>query len=459
MQTYSIAIIDDEEHVREGITLALRTRYRVSAFATAEEGLKAFEGEVPDLVLLDVGLPGMNGIEALTVIKRNHPEVVVIMITAYEDLETVISTMKLGAWDYQVKPLQMEGLLVNIENGMETIALRKEIQALQEQSLKDNFPCFVAESDAITDVVELVKKVAQSPDTAILITGETGTGKELIAGAIHHRSPNFKGPLVTVNCAAIPDELLESELFGYEKGAFSGADTRGKKGLVEEAAGGTLFLDEVGDLSPEAQAKLLRFLEAGEYYRVGGTRKMHVKTRVISATNKDLEDLVRQGTFRQDLFYRLAVINIRVPSLNRRREDILPIARNFLFEFGQKFGKKFTGLSQEAEKALTDNDWAGNIRQLKNCLEKATLLGEPPLVTEQDLGLGPCLEPETFLPGTTCLPELTNQGIDLPGLLEDTERKYMQSALTLADNNETQAARLLHMSRDTFRYRRKKLAV
>ncbi|HKK32559.1 MAG TPA: sigma-54 dependent transcriptional regulator [Desulfomicrobiaceae bacterium] len=457
MPPYSIAIIDDEEHVREGIALALHTRYAVTTFATAEEALSAFERESPDLILLDVGLPGINGIEALKIIKRDHPETVVVMITAYEDLETVISSMKLGAWDYQVKPLQMEGLLVTIENGLQTIALRKEIQALQEKSLRDNFPCFVAESEAIIDVVDLVKKVAQSPDTSILITGETGTGKELIAGAIHHRSPNFKGPLITVNCAAIPDELVESELFGYEKGAFSGADAKGKKGLVEEAAGGTLFLDEVGDLSPEAQAKLLRFLEAGEYYRVGGTRKMHVQTRVISATNKDLEGLVRQETFRQDLYYRLAVINIRVPALNRRREDILPIARNFLFEFGRKFGKKFTGLSTDAEKTLKSYNWEGNIRQLKNCLEKATLLGEPPLVTEHDLGLTRCLEREAHSPGTSGLPELRDQGIDLPELLEDTERNYMERALQLADNNETKAARLLRMSRDTFRYRRKKL--
>jgi DNA-binding NtrC family response regulator len=400
----------------------------------------------------------MNGIDALATIRNDHPEVLVIMITAYEDLDTVISSMRLGAWDYQVKPLQMEGLLVTIKNGLETIALRKEVQALQEQSLRDNFPCFVAESDAITDVVDLVGKVARSPDTSILITGETGTGKELIAGAIHYRSPNFQGPLITVNCAAIPDDLVESELFGYEKGAFSGADARGKKGLVEEAAGGTLFLDEVGDLSQEAQAKLLRFLETGEYYRVGGTGKHHVRTRVVSATNKDLEELVREGTFRQDLFYRLAVVNIRVPSLNRRREDILPISRRFLYEFGQKFGKGFTGLTPEAEEMLRTHDWKGNIRQLKNCLEKATLLGEPPLLTPEDLGLSdrPHGDAPPSLPKTE-LPELSSRGMDLPAFLEDTERSYMEKALDLAEGNESRAAKLLSMSRDAFRYRRKKL--
>ena len=288
MITYSIYIVDDEQTIREGITMALETKYQVKAFPTAETAIDVIKSYPPDLVLLDIGLPGMNGIEALRKIKSLYPNILVIMITAYEDIDTVISAMKLGAYDYVVKPIHMDGLEVTIRNALETISLRKEVQILQEKYLKENLPCFIAESNAIQDVMDFIGMVAKSPDTPILIFGETGTGKELIASAIHYRSPNFKNPLVTVNCASIPRDLVESELFGYEKGAFSGASPSGKKGLIEEAANGTLFLDEVGDLSLEAQAKLLRFLENGEYYRVGGTKKLQILTRVVSATNKNL---------------------------------------------------------------------------------------------------------------------------------------------------------------------------
>src|SRR4030067_1511984 len=259
MISYSIFVIDDEDTIREGITMALEADYQIKTFSTAETAIGVIKENPPDLILLDIGLPGMSGIEALRKIKALHADVLVIMVTAYEDIDTVISAMKLGASDYVVKPIHMEGLEVTVRNALETIRLRKEVQILQERYLKENLPCFIGESNAIHDVVEFVGMVAKSPDTPILILGETGTGKELIASAIHYRSPNFRGPLITVNCAAIPRDLIESELFGYEKGAFSGASALGKKGLIEEAANGTLFLDEVGDLSPEAQAKLLRF--------------------------------------------------------------------------------------------------------------------------------------------------------------------------------------------------------
>ncbi|MGD1999507.1 MAG: sigma-54 dependent transcriptional regulator, partial [Desulfobacterales bacterium] len=273
MTPYTVYVVDDEEVAREGVVLALKKLYRIKGFANAEDTIEAVLNNPPDLVLLDIGLPGMSGIEALRKIKGLYPEVIVIMITAYEDVQTVVSAMKQGAYDYVVKPLQMNTLMVTVRNALETIKLRKEIQLLHEKYLKENLPGFIGESDAIQDVMEVVTKVAKSPDTSIVILGETGTGKELIAKAIHYRSPNFEGPMISVNCAAIPKDLIESELFGYEKGAFSGADKSGKEGLVEKAAEGTLFLDEVADLSMEAQAKLLRFLEEGEYYRVGGTKK------------------------------------------------------------------------------------------------------------------------------------------------------------------------------------------
>ena len=273
MNKFSIIVVDDEKIIRDGISMVLDEAYRVSAYPDAEKALTAMKKNQPDLVLLDIGLPGMSGIDALKAIRSEYPEVLVIMITAYEDVDTVIAAMKAGAHDYVVKPLQMEGLEVTIGNALDTIRLKKEVQALQTKYLNEHIPCFIGESKAIQNVMDFIKTVARSPDTPVLIQGETGTGKELIAAAIHYNSPNWKSPFATVNCAAIPKDLIESELFGYTKGAFSGADAAGKKGLVEAAADGTLFLDEVGDLSLEAQAKLLRFLELGEFYPLGGIPK------------------------------------------------------------------------------------------------------------------------------------------------------------------------------------------
>jgi DNA-binding NtrC family response regulator len=460
MMTYSIYVVDDEKTAREGLALALKKNYNVQAFGVAEEAINALNSAPPDLVLLDIGLPGMSGIEALKAIKHQHPDVIVIMITAYEDVKTVVSAMKFGAYDYVVKPVQVEALKVVLQNALGTVAMRKEIQKLHEKQLKENMPCFIGESNAIQDIMEVVKKVAQSPDTSIIILGETGTGKELIARAIHYRSPNFKGPLIEVNCAAIPKELIESELFGYEKGAFSGAHKSGKEGLVEKAANGTLFLDEIGDLSMEAQAKLLRFLEEGEYYRVGGTKKQLVQTRIVSATNKDLAGMVADGNFRQDLYYRLAVVKIEVPSLNQRRADIIPIAKHFLVEFNQKFGKSFTGISSDVEAALNQFNWAGNVRELKNLIEKGVLLGQEPELTCQHLGLEEACQDSSLDPNEKgrSLPSLSLAGVDFPTVLEDIEKFYFEDALKLANGNESKAAKMLKLTRDKFRYRRQKLA-
>jgi len=456
---YSIYIVDDEQTIREGVSMALEPDYPVEAFSTAEAAIKAMKNGPPDLVLLDIGLPGMDGIEALGTIKTRYPDIIIIMITAYEDINTVISAMKLGAYDYVVKPLHMDGLEVTIHNALETIRLRKEIQNLQENYLKENLPCFIGESKAIQDVMEFIGMVAKSPDTPILILGETGTGKEMLAGAIHYRSPNFKGPFTIVNCAAIPENLIESELFGYEKGAFSGAGASGKRGLVEEAINGTLFLDEVGDLSLEAQAKLLRFLEEGEFYRVGGTKKLRIRTRVVSATNKDLDAMMERGRFRNDLYFRLGAIKVQVPSLNERRDDILPIAGHFLYEFSRKFGKTFTGISPRAEIALMAHNWTGNVRELKNIIERGVLIGKGPKLEDKDLDIKGPYEAEGLkqVNSETAFPPLPATGIDLSVLQESLNRYYIESALKMAAGNESKAARLLNMNHHTFRYHHKKL--
>jgi DNA-binding NtrC family response regulator len=457
---YHLLVVDDEPTIREGIKLALGDDYRVTSFANAEDALASLEKASPDLVLLDIGLPGMDGIEALAQIKRYNPHILVIMITAYEDFDSVIRSMKRGAHDYVVKPLQMDQLELTIGNALETIRLRKEVQTLQARCLKENMPLFIGESNAIQEVMDLIQRVARSADTPILIEGETGTGKELMASAIHYHSPLFKGPFVAVNCAAIPKELVESELFGYRGGAFSGARESGKTGLVETAHNGTLFLDEIGDLSPEAQAKLLRFLESGVFYRVGETKSTQVAVRIVSATNRDLSRMMADGLFRKDLYFRLGVIKIEAPSLQDRPDDILPLAKHYLAHFNTKFKTCFRGFSPEAKQALRHHRWTGNVRELKNLIEKATLTGRRPELTPQDLGLEDATDSTTCDPSTWLqrLPSLPPTGMDFQKTLEQIERHFFDQALQLSQANESQAARLLGLNHHTFRYRHRKLS-
>ncbi|MBF0477164.1 MAG: sigma-54-dependent Fis family transcriptional regulator [Deltaproteobacteria bacterium] len=457
MINYTIYVIDDISTVRKGITLALKHDYRVKDFETAEEAIEAIKVESPDLVLLDIGLPGMTGIEALQEIKTIDSDIVVIMITASEDINSVISAMKLGAHDYLLKPLHTDALLVSLRNALETIRMRKEIQLLQEKLIEDNLPCLICESNAIHDVMELVSKVARSRNTSVLITGETGTGKELLASAIHYKSPNFRGGFVTFNCASLPKVLVESELFGYEKGAFSGAHPSGKKGLVGEAANGTLFLDEVCELSPDAQSKLLRFLEDGEYYKVGSVAKRKVQTRIVTATNREIDELLEQGLFRRDLYYRIAVVRIDLPSLKERREDIIPMARYFLSDFARKLGKSFIGISSEAEKVLEAYNWRGNVRELKNLIERSVLISDGPELTLDDLGLQKQTE-QKQVPGSPDFPlsPIPPAGIDLMAKLRAIEKGFISAALKMSQGNDTYAAQLLNINYHTFRHRRKK---
>jgi DNA-binding NtrC family response regulator len=455
MMSYSIYAVDDNPTIRQLLQVGLVHDYSVEVFDGATKALRAIEKSPPDLILLDVALPDMSGIDVLRRVKKDHPHVLCIMVTAADNTETAVSAMKLGAYDYTLKPINLDALKACIRNALEQIRLRKEVQALQEKYLKENTPCFVGESNAIQDVMDIVTKTAKSPDTAVLIVGETGTGKELIAHAIHYKSPNFDGPFISLNCSAIPKNLLESELFGYEKGAFTGAGPAGKKGLVEQAAGGTLFLDEIGDLSLEAQAKLLRFLEEGEFYRVGGTEKRTIGTRIVSATNKDLEAMVDKDLFRRDLYYRLAVIKIEVPSLNTRQEDVMPIARHFLAEFSRKHEKPFTGFSAQTESFLKSAYWKGNIRELRNVVERGVLMADGPELMLNDLGLDRRRHDEPAQPGKSEAwpPSLPDGGIDLDALQEH----YIKEALNKAGGNDAKAAKMLGMSYYSFRYRKKKI--
>ncbi len=458
MIEYRIWVVDDESSIRDGISLALGAMYKVEVFSTGEEALDTLKNRhrrindamMPDLVLLDLGLPGMHGLEVHRHMREIAPGLLMIIISAYEDSRTIITAMKQGAHDYIIKPILMPALRVTIRNALETIHLKKEIRNLQDRYLNENFPCFVGDSDSIQNLMSYIGRVAASPDTPVLILGETGTGKELVANAIHSRSPHFQGPFVAMNCAAIPEQLVESELFGYEKGAFTGAETT-KKGLVEAADGGTLFLDEIGDLGPDAQAKLLRFLDSGEFYRVGGIRARTVNTRIISATNRSLEEMMDRGGFRRDLYFRLSVVSISLPSLNERREDIIAIARYFLDEFNGKFDRRYTGFTPVAEAELKAHQWVGNVRELRNCVERAVLLGQNDPLGPEDLGLlpgGPAApDTENFL--SLSLPE---EGMDMPGLLESIKIRLMTEALKRSGGNEAAAARLLGIKAHTLRY-------
>ncbi|HCY88480.1 MAG TPA: sigma-54-dependent Fis family transcriptional regulator [Desulfobacteraceae bacterium] len=459
MTEFVIYVVDDEPTIREGVSSELEDDYQVFSFETAEDALEAFPENPPDLILLDIELPGMNGTEALPKFRALKADVLVIMITAYEDIKLVISSMKQGARDYIVKPLHMEALEVAVANALETIRLRKEIAALQEKQIRENLPCFIGESEAIHDIMDYIGMVAKSPDTPILILGDTGTGKELIAATIHHKSPNFEGPLVTVNCAAIPKDLLESELFGYEKGAFSGASATGKRGLIEAAHNGTLFLDEVGDLNPEAQAKLLRFMESGEFYKVGSTVKQTVKARIVSATNRDLDEMITNNTFRKDLYFRLGVVKIQVPSLNERKEDTILLARYFLQVFNEKFGKALTGIDERAVELLKLYVWSGNVRELKNMMERAVLTARGTELTPEDLGLEK-IDRGRVMEGIDDkrFPPLPPTGIDITEVRLSLDRFYFGKAMEMAKGNETRAAKLLNLKHHTFRYQLKKIS-
>ena len=447
MHRERILIVDDDRLLQNSLTAILRERHQPLVAGSGEEALGLLERTPMDLVLLDVRLPGMDGIATLTSIRARHPEVPVIMMTAYEDTATVIAALRAGAHDYLVKPLEIEMFELAVNKGLENHRLKREVETLRRASLaRCSLDSVVAESDAIRRVFAFADRAARSHDTTVLIEGESGVGKEVVARLIHHRSSRADGPFVGLNCGAISRELLESELFGYEKGAFTGGLQAGKQGKFEMADSGTLLLDEVSELQPAAQVKLLRFLEEREFYPVGGTLKKKVDVRIIAATNRDLDTQVRAGGFREDLYYRLNVARVRVPPLRERPADILPLARYFLLRFNEKIGRQFHAISPAACDLLLHHPWRGNIRELKNAIERVVLMEDGREVQEAHLAfLAPATPPGRRESGL-CLPP---EGIDLERLTRD----LIVQALERTGGNRSRAARLLGISRPTLIYR------
>src|ERR671925_1180940 len=409
---FRILIVDDEEVIRNSISLYLRREgYQVDVCATGEEGLRQIEEVHPDLMLLDLKLPTLGGFEVLKRVKEIKDDLIVIMITAFGSIESAVQAMKAGAYDYITKPVDLDELDVTIKKGLETVWLKKEVSLLRKERLERfNVEYVAAESPSMREVEEQIEKIALYDGSTVLIQGESGTGKELVATSIHYKSPRADKPFVVVNCGAIPKELVESELFGYESGAFTGAARQGKMGKLEMAEGGTLFFDEIGELDLAAQVKLLRFLETREFERIGNTKPPRkIEVRVLAATNKRLIDFVNAGSFRLDLYHRLNVMSIVVPPLRERTADVLKLAKNFVNHNNRQFGKRVRGFTPEADQAILMYDWPGNVRELKNIMERAVFLCDSEIIARNDLAIE--LPPGTPLPpaspfwaGDTILP-------------------------------------------------------
>jgi two-component system, NtrC family, response regulator AtoC len=468
-----ILVVDDEKLVRWALTQkCAEFGYQALEAETGEAAIKALQNDSVDAVLLDVRLPDLSGIEVLEKLKQAGETCRIIMMTADPQLDDVKAALRLGAYDFISKPINFEELGVTLQNALEAGALRSEVESLRgEVRRRAAYHDVIGVSRKITDLMRFVYKVAASEATTILIQGESGTGKDLVAKAIHYRSNRAERPFVAINCSAIPETLMEAELFGHEKGAFTDAKAM-KKGLFEVADSGTLFLDEIGELSPLLQAKLLRVLEDQVIRRVGGVRDIQVDVRVIAASNRDLEREVREGRFRQDLFYRLAIIAIYLPALRERKEDVIPLVEFFLAHYNRKFRKSIQGLTEETKRLLLDYSWPGNVRELKNAMERAMILEEGNLLKPEDLpsplangSSGPSLAESTgavptagtSAPGKRRLPSLS---IPEGGTsLEDVEHALVELALQQSHGNQIKAAKLLDISRDALRYKMKKFGL
>lgn len=450
MYRYRILIVDDDKLLQKPLKQILSGKYETLVAASGEEAMATIKRERIDLVLLDIRLPGMDGIETLKTIRDYDSNILVIMMTAFEDVKTVITSMKLGAFDYLVKPLDMEEIEIIVERALENLRLKKELEVLRQACIRESgIENIVIASREINEAFKKADKVAKSHDTTVLIEGETGVGKEIIARYIHYQSDRFGKPFMAINCGAINRDLVESELFGYERGSFTGGLQEGKEGKIEAANGGTLFLDEISEISPQTQINLLRFLEDKEFYKVGGTKKISVDVRVIAATNKSLTEAVKEGNFRKDLFYRLNVACIQIPPLRERKTDILPMAMLFMEKFNSKFGKNFQSISKEAQALLLRYEWPGNVRELKNWMERIILMEEGREIKESHLEmlLGQSARRMHILHTNEI--EIPLHGVDL----EEINKRYIMRALEVSKGNLSKAARLLGISRPTLAYR------
>lgn len=466
-----LLIVDDEKLVRWSLRQKCEEwGYKTLEASTGGEALALAKSENLDLILLDVRLPDMSGLSVFKQVREIEEDCcAVIMITAVPQLEEVKAAIRMGAYDFIGKPLDFDELRNTVKNALETKQLRSEVQSLRgELRSLGGFREVVAVAARTQQLMSLVRKVAASEARMILLQGESGTGKDLLARTIHMESPRRDKPFVTVNCPAIPETLLEAELFGHEKGAFTDAKIT-KKGLIESANGGTLFLDEIGELSQFMQAKLLRVLDDHVVRRVGGIRDIPVDIRVVSASNRNLEQAFRDGQFREDLYYRLAVFSVFVPALRERKEDILPLVEFFITHYNRKFGKSVRGLSDAARSLLCDYDWPGNVRELRNAVERGMILEDEALLRPSNLpfsvtrsfhGLtafqqaSASVQCALQLPDGRALPPLSipEQGTSL----EEVERRIVELALNKTGGNQTQAANLLDISRDALRYKIKK---
>ncbi len=438
---YSILIVDDEALTLRTISRALEAEgYEIFLAQSGEQALEIAAKEHPDIALLDVVLPGIDGVEVLRQLKRQDSSIVVVMMSAYRVVERAVEAIKLGAYDYLTKPFHVTDMVNTIGRASEVLALRLRVrESVQDARGRYDFGRVVTRNPALAAMLEQAKKAAESDKTTILIQGESGTGKEVMAKTIHYYSPRAQAPLLSLNCAALPDNLLESELFGYEPGAFTDARRR-KEGLLEKASSGTLFLDEIGNMSFSVQAKLLRVLEEGNFMRLGGTRTIQVDVRIIAATNKVLKDAVSRGEFRDDLFYRLNVMPIFIPALRERKEDIVPLALDIMKRFNKDLKKNFTGMTPAAADSLRAYAWPGNIRELRNVIERTMILANEGEIDINDLPQ----EIREFEAPPEAPPEIEISSLNTPFVtLEELEDRYILEVLTATGNNKTHAARIL----------------